>query len=404
MINIPYFFFLIRSALEDFRRSKIRTFLTSLGIFIGVTSVILLLALGLGLQKYIENQFKSLGSNLIMVTPGKLLEGGFSSGATMMGSGSFDNKDMLSVKKIPNIKIVAPMFVKFVKIASSTNTETYEMIASTPDIFPLMNLKAEMGNTFTESDYDSRTKVVVLGATPAKKLFPPGVNPLGKSVTLQKQKFQIIGILKSQGGGGFGGPGIDDHVYIPHASATSFNPSKKFWGLYAKVTNESLLPQTKNQINQALLKRYAEDDFTVNDQREFLNVFNQIFGTIQLILVGIAAISLIVGGVGIMNIMFVSVAERTREIGIRRSFGATTVDILLLFLIESTLLSLLGGILALVFCFFLVSLVKPFFPAYINLLTIAIALGVSSIIGIVFGLLPAERAARLSPVEAIRYE
>lgn len=401
---MSYFFFLIRSALEDFRRSKIRTLLTSLGIFIGISSVILLLALGLGLERYIENQFSSLGANLIMVTPGKLLEGGFSSGASMMGSGTFDDKDVTTLKRLPNIAIIAPMFVKFVLVETPSSAETYEMIASTPDIFPMLNLHPAQGKTFNKSDYDSQDKIVVLGSAPAKKLYPPGTAIVGKSITLQKQKFKIVGVLKSQGGGGFGGPGIDDHIFIPHSSAIGFNPSKKFWGIYIKAIDESIIAETKNQISLTLQKVYEEDDFSVNDQREFLEVFNKIFSTIQLVLVGIATISLVVGGVGIMNIMYVSVAERTHEIGIRRALGATAPDILYLFLIESVLLSLFGGLLALGFCTLIITILQPFFPAYINWMSITIALGVSSAVGIIFGILPSFRAAHLSPIEAIRYE
>lgn len=393
----------MQSAFEDFRRNKLRTLLTSLGILIGISSVVLLISLGLGLRKYIDDQFQSLGANLIMVSPGKILAGGLTSGSAFMSTGQFDEKDVEAVKKIKNLTAVVPMFVTFSEVKGISGADSYEIIAATPEVFPLMNFEIDTGRLFDRSDADRGNKVIVLGSKPAEKLFGTKNNALGKIAKVKDQGYKVIGILESKGGGGFG-PGIDDHLFIPFKSAYSFNPSKKFWGIYAKAADETILTQTKEEIKKSLLKRYHDDDFSVNDQMEFLTVFDTIFNMINMVLIAIAAISLVVGGIGIMNIMYVSVVERVKEIGVRRSFGARKSDILSLFLIEAIILSLAGGLLGLSLSYLVVLLLQKFFPAYINLQAVLLSMGVSSVIGIVFGVFPARSAANLSPVEAIRSE
>ncbi|MBM3283398.1 FtsX-like permease family protein [Candidatus Gottesmanbacteria bacterium] len=400
---MQYFFFIVQSAFEDFRRNKLRTLLTSLGILIGISSVVLLISLGLGLRKYIDDQFQSLGANLIMVSPGKILAGGLTSGSAFMSTGQFDEKDVEAVKKIKNLTAVVPMFVTFSEVKGISGADSYEIIAATPEVFPLMNFEIDTGRLFDRSDADRGNKVIVLGSKPAEKLFGTKNNALGKIAKVKDQGYKVIGILESKGGGGFG-PGIDDHLFIPFKSAYSFNPSKKFWGIYAKAADEAILAQTKEEIKKSLLKRYHDDDFSVNDQMEFLTVFDTIFNMINMVLIAIAAISLVVGGIGIMNIMYVSVVERVKEIGVRRSFGARKSDILSLFLIEAIILSLAGGLLGLSLSYLVVLLLQKFFPAYINLQAVLLSMGVSSVIGIVFGVFPARSAANLSPVEAIRSE
>ena len=401
---MEYIVTILKSSLMDFRRNKLRTLLTSLGIMIGITSVVLLLAFGLGFQKYIENQFQSLGANLIMVTPGKLLQGGMTSGSAIMSSGKFDEKDILSMRKVKNLGIVVPVFSKYVKVQSGGNSEDYELVASTPEIFPLMNFEIEKGELFNRNDLDQGNKVIVLGSNPAEKIFGKDVSPVGKTTKLGNQNFKVIGVLKSKGGGGFGAPSMDDHVFIPFKSSLSFNPSKKYWGIYAKAVDETILTQTKENIKTTLLKRYNEDDFSVNDQREFLDAFSSIINMINIVLIAIATISLIVGGVGVMNIMYISVVERVNEIGIRRAYGAMKKDILFLFLTESIILSIIGGVLGLSLSFIIVTAISRFFPAYINLPSVLLAIGTSTLIGVIFGVFPSRKAANLTPIEAIRHE
>lgn len=401
---MSYFIFILKSALEDFRRNKIRTFLTSLGILIGVSSVILLIAFGLGLKQFIKNQFESLGTNLIIIFPGKVLQGGNFRSGPGFGAIKFDEKDWNYLKKLKNASFVVPVFTKTVTVSGNGNSETADLYATTADIFPLRNLEVEEGNKFQNVDVEKRSKKAVLGPKIAEKLFTVSKSALNKNIKIENQSFQVSGVFKSKGGGGFGGPDFDSFIYIPYKSALSLNPDKKFLAFYIKAEDEQGIPQLKADIKYTLLKFYDEDDFSVLEQTEIQNAVSSIFAILNSILIAIAAISLLVGGIGIMNIMYVSVIERTREIGIRRAIGATAKDILYQFTIEAVILSFLGGLLGLCLSFLIVLTVRKFFPAYINLISVLIALSVSCLIGIIFGVFPAKRAANLSPIEAIRYE
>lgn len=390
--------FLIRSAIDDFKRNKGRVFLTSLGILIGVASVVLLMAFGLGLKRYIERQFQSLGSNLIFILPGGALSGG------VVGGIQFDERDASTVRKIQNVEISAPVYAKMTKIKGLNKTETYEFISSTADIFTLLNLEIDRGRAYTKSDFEKGNKVVVLGPSAAQKIFGSVDGALNKILKIEDQGFKVIGVAKVKGGGGVGTPSIDDRMYMPYTATLSFNPNKKFFGIYLKANSSENLSQVKIDAKRVLAKRYKPEDFDVTEQTEFLNTINSIFTILNSVLVAIAAISLVVGGIGIMNIMYASVTERTREIGIRRAIGATQRNILWQFTTEAVLLSVLGGLLGLGISYLVVIAIQRLFPAYINFTTVLLALGVSSLIGIVFGVFPANKAAKLSPIEAIRYE
>src|SRR3989339_23961 len=398
-----YLSFIFKSAFLDFSRNKGRTILTSLGILIGVLSVVLLMALGLGLKKYISNQFDSLGANLIYVMPGN--EKAMTSGAGMMGGIKFDDKDVLRVKRIEGCEVVAPVFAKpGIEMEANGNSETGELIASTDEINIVMNLQLEEGRLLEHRDNDKRAKTIVISPKIAEKLFDNQRNALGKTITIEGQNFKVIGIYKSKGGGGLGGSDMDSHVFVSNAAAYVFNTEKKYFAIYAKAESKDLIDRVKKDIKTSLLKRYDEKQFSVVDQAEIMGTINQIFNVLNTVLVAIAAISLVVGGIGIMNIMYVTVSERIREIGIRRALGAQSKDILYQFLIDSVLLSIFGGIFGLGLAYGIVYLLQSLFPAYIDLISIILSLGVSSVIGIVFGVFPAKKAADLSPIDAIRYE
>lgn len=395
-------------AIDDFRRNKLRTFLTSLGITIGVASVVLLLAFGLGLKEYIRQQFQSLGANLIMVMPGAGFGNGNSMknsmGSSMVGTISFDNRDVERIKRVKNASIVAPFFVKFLEIKGEKNSDYVEVAASTADVFTVMNLEVDQGEFFDKADANRGLKVIVPGPKISEKLFDSVEKAVGKNVDLGDQSFRVIGVPKPKGSGGLGAPSIDDHVYIPLKSASAWNPDKKIFAIYIQAADEESIPQLKADIKKILLKRYKEDEFSVGEMTDILNMVNQIFGVLNFVLVAIGAISLLVGGIGIMNIMYVSVTERTKEIGIRRSFGSTRGDIMSHFVSEAIFLSIFGGLTGLLFSYLIIFLVRFYFPAYIDFWTVLVALGVSSAIGIFFGVIPARKAANLDPVEAIRYE
>lgn len=399
-----HFIFVFKSAFEDFSRNKGRTFLTSLGIVIGVLSVVILIAFGLGLRKYINDQFQSLGSNLIRVVPGQILRsGGFSSTGSMTTI-RFDFRDILKLERVKSAEFVIPIVTRSITVSMGKGTEPATLYASTADIFLALNLKAQYGDIFTKNDVDKRSKIAVIGPKIAAKLFGNEDAAIGKNIKIDSQTFKIEGVLEAKGGGGFGGPDLDSFIYMPHTTAQVFNPDKKFYAIIVKSKSDISIETAKQEVKTVMLKRYKEDDFSVIDQAELLGAIESIFGVMNTVLVAIAAVSLVVGGIGIMNIMYVTVTERIKEIGIRRALGARTSDILLQFLVESVALSVLGGFMGLGLAYLIVFFIQSFFPAYIDLNSVILALGVSSVIGVVFGVFPAKKAADLSPIDAIRSE
>ncbi len=396
-----YFLFIIKAAFEDFNRNKVKTFLTSLGITIGVSSVVLLIALGLGLKAYIQDQFDTFGTNNLYIIPGSL-SGGFQGGPPT--TQLFDDKDVNSVKRINGIANTIPVYEKFMKVEGTLDTKTYQVTTSTEDIFSTLTLNIQYGVLYTKSDVAKGAKKIVLGPKAAESLFGSPSEAIGKNATINGIAYRVVGVFEAKGGGAFGAPSIDESIYMPVTASLSFNPAKKYASIYLKVQEESFLKPVKKTATDILLKRYKEDEFSVIEQTELIDTINSIFGVLNTVLIAIAAISLIVGGVGIMNIMYMSVVERIREIGIRRAMGATKKDILYQFMSEAVLLSGLGGAMGLLFSWIVVLFLRSQFPAYIDITTVAIALGVSSGVGIGFGVFPAKKAADLSPMEAIRYE
>ena len=402
---MTYISFIIKSAFSDLLRNKLRTALTSLGILIGVSSVVLLLGFGLGLKEYIRQQFESMGTNNIYVMPGNVLgEGGGMDMRSSFGGVSFDEKDYIDLKKIREVTYVIPFSMKTVKAEANGNTELVSLYGTSEDVFEGLNLKIEDGIAFDKANINKRSKVVVLGYKLAKELYSNSQLALDSKIRINDMSFKVIGVLEEKGGGGLGGDQFDMAIYMPYKSAYVFNPDKDFLEMVVTAKDEESVPIVKNKIEEALLKRYEEEDFSVAEQTEFLETISSIFSILNLGLVGIGAISLLVGGVGIMNIMYVSVTERIKEIGIRRAIGATKKDILSQFLAESVVLSLFGGIAGLAVASVVILLIQPYFPAYLDAFSMIIAIVVSSFIGIFFGVFPARKAANLSPMDAIRYE
>jgi putative ABC transport system permease protein len=401
---MTYLLFIIKSALFDFSRNKVRTLLTSLGILIGVSSVILLLAFGVGLRVYISDQFQSLGSNLLYVMPGNFGKGSTSFRPGALGGIRFDERDLTTLRKIKEAKAIVGVFAKTLTVSANAESETTDIFATTPEIFSVRNFEIDTGRLFDKTDVDKRAKITVIGPKIAEKLFTTSDQALGKTIKTEGSAYKVIGVLKGKGGGGFGGPDFDSFVYVPYTSATQFNPDKIFVSFYIQASSENDIAYLKDRITQVLSKRYKTDEFSAVEQTEILSTITSIFGVINSILVAIGAISLIVGGVGIMNIMYVSVTERIKEIGIRRAVGARRRDILYQFLTESVILSLIGGISGLALSAVIVLVIRKFFPATIEPIAVIAAVGVSSIVGVLFGVFPAKKASDLSPIDAIRYE
>ena len=370
---------------------------------IGVLSVVLLIALGLGLKNYIEGQFESMGANLILILPGSGFtgEGGGSfGGAGTVGGVSFDEQDVRSLERIAEIDYVVPVFMKGTSIEGGGEKKYGYVMGMNDDGFKLMNLEAEEGELFKKSDIQASSKVGVLGNVVAENLFDTPKNAVGKTVRFEDQRFKVIGVAEKKGD-----QEADNAFFIPYRTTYgNLNPDKTFWSIYLGVKSDDMVSLAKTKAENVLLKRYDKDDFAVTEQSELLNTINQIFSILNTILIAIGSISLLVGGIGIMNIMFATVTERTKEVGIRRAVGATENDILKQFLTESVLLSLFGGLLGLLFASLIVFGIRFFFPAAISVFAVLISLVVSSAIGIFFGVFPARRAAKLPPIEAIRYE
>ncbi len=390
---------LFTSSFADFKRDKVRTALTSLGIMIGVLSVVLLIALGLGLKNYIQNQFESLGANLVMILPGS----GFSGGrgpAGLAGGAEFDEKDVRSVEKVPNIKYVVPVYIHSSVITTADKEISGSIMGANEEIFSLINIDVQTGELWKKTDVEKKAKVAVLGNTLAQDLYGNPSDALGKTIRVGGMRIKVIGIANK-----IGNQERDGAAFIPYTTTFgSMNPKKTFFAIYLGIADKESVTTVKSEVEKTLLKRYDKDRFSVTEQSEILSTVDQIFGILNIFLVAIGSISLMVGGIGIMNIMYATVTERTREVGIRRALGATTRDILLQFLTESTMLSLFGGIVGLIVAWIIVLIVRNWFPVALNLFAVILAIGVSSGIGIFFGVFPAKKAADLSPMEAIRYE
>lgn len=392
-------------ALKAIMLNKRRSFLTMLGVIIGVGSVVLLTSLGTGLQSYVEESFASLGTNTLYVVPGDPFSGGTGNDAVIESlKPTLKQRQLAEILRKNRDTISAGVVTAFDRAEAKYGnvTKKVTIYGVGPAYEEVQNTKAVKGNWYNEVD-DARSKrVVMLGPKIAEELFGQ-VDPVNKKVKLSGQSYTVLGVLEEKGGG-FGGPSFDNYIYVPITTFFDNFTVEVIDSFVLSVRSKEDVPAVKKAIEDLLLEDLKADEFTVFDQTELLKTINSILSVLTAGLGGIAAISLVVGGIGIMNIMLVSVAERTREIGLRKALGATPNTILLQFLIEAALLSTIGGMIGVGIAFLGTLAIQQFFPARILPESIIIAFSVSVVVGVIFGSAPARNAAKLSPIEALRSE
>jgi putative ABC transport system permease protein len=399
---------LLKSSIRSILKNKGRTILTSLGIIIGVTSVILLTSIGNGLKSYVADQFDALGANSVFVAPGKIFndKGGFNStsGSSFIAT-SFSLTDVKDISRALRGNMVIPISITSADVKSGKANKSAISIVGTSYQYGSAsnNLPgASNGRWFTPEEETKKSDVTVLGYTIANDLFPDS-GAVGKKIIIKGKNLRVIGVIDKKGSS-FGGPDQDSRIYIPIGIVFDLNGNQKINEIFIKTKTKDEVPLIKDQVTKLLLKKFDKDAFSVFDSSQLLSSINSIISILTVGLSGIAAISLVVGGIGIMNIMLVTVSERTKEIGLRKAIGAYPRAILVQFLIEAIILSSVGGLIGVILGALGTLAINSFFPAKITLSSIIIAFGVSAIVGIIFGVEPARRASKLSPIEALRYE
>ncbi|MBI5652162.1 MAG: ABC transporter permease [Chloroflexi bacterium] len=409
------FFESLRIALRSLSANKLRASLTMLGIIIGVMAVIAMLSIGRGAQVAITSQITSIGTNLLYIRPGSTREAGVQ---TAQGSAAtLTLEDAEALIGLPNIVGVAPQVESFGQLAYLGNNTNGRVLGITPEYLDAMNTTLATGEFISDANVTTRAAVIVLGAGVATTLFDTA-DPIGQMVRVNNQNFRVIGVMEAKGGTGF--MNVDSQVYVPLTTALSrLNRGGQFRGgnsvsvINVKITDASLQDAVVQDISNVLRERHRvqfQDDFSIQSQQDILNTANQVTGTLTIFLGGVAAISLIVGGIGIMNIMLVSVTERTREIGIRKAIGARKSDIMVQFLTEAVILSFSGGILGILFGALIARLISGFqmgtttLNTVVDLDAVLLAVIFSAGVGLFFGSYPANRAASLHPIDALRYE
>jgi len=401
----------IFESISSLSLNKLRTSLAILGIVIGIGSVIALISLGQASSQAVQNQIQSLGSNLLTVIPGSQNTGsvrGAAGGGTSLTLE--DAQSILTSSSVTTIANVSPQVTRREQVTAGNNNTNTQIIGATESYLPVNAVSVDQGSFITIQDVNSSSRVAVLGPQVVSDLFPDGASPIGKTIRINKLAFRVIGITVSKGGTGFANR--DDIVIVPITTA-----QKQLFGIdyvnsiALSAKSADVMVDAQNQVGYLLLARHklsdaSKADFSIFSQSDILNAASQTTGTFTALLSGVAAISLLVGGIGIMNIMLVTVNERTREIGLRKALGAKKNIITLQFLIESVILTFVGG--AVGICMGIIfSFTYSYFtssPFVISVQSIALAFIVSAAIGILFGWYPAGRAANLQPIEALRYE
>jgi putative ABC transport system permease protein len=399
----------IPSALAALRANKGRSILTTLGIIIGVAAVIAIVALGEGASASVSSQLAGLGTNLLTIMPGSTRSGGAAGGAGSSVTLTAADADAIS-QNIQGLSGVSPVVSGSAQVIYGNQNWSTRVQAVTPAYLTINDWKIGSGSAFTDQDNTSANNVAVLGQTVVTNLFPNGQSPIGQLVRIRNVPFTVVGVLASKGSNGF--QDQDDTIMIPFRTgqvrlfgATSINQ------IVVQVADSSQIDNVNSSMETLLRQRhklqsYQSDDFSIRNNADIISRVSSVSDTLTMLLGGVAAVSLVVGGIGIMNIMLVSVTERTREIGIRLAIGAQPRDVLFQFLVEAVVLSILGGIIGILIGSG-VALVLPIVAGWTTVLpwnAIALSFGVSAAIGMFFGIYPARKASQLDPIVALRYE
>lgn len=403
-------FAVLRIALFALRRNLLRSFLTMLGIIVGISAVIVGVSMGTGAKAEVDKRIASMGQNLLTVMSGNMARGGVRGGFGMAPNLSVEDYEALR-RDVTQINAVSPEARANAQVAAGNQNTFIQVSGVSDEYLTARSWALRSGENFTASDVRGASKVCLIGATSAKTLFGEGVDPVGQIVRIKNAPFTVVGWLEAKGSGSFG-QDQDDVLLVPYTSVMKrLSGDTKFRALFVQADDAGAIPEVQAQINELLRRRHKiqdgrDDDFMVRTQQETSDFFNA-NNRVMTILIGFfAGISLVVGGIGIMNIMLVSVTERTREIGIRLAVGARGRDVLLQFLTEAVLLSILGGALGIATGYWLAPLLTKLFefPTLISQTSVILAFSVSAVIGIVFGFFPALKAANLDPIDALRYE
>ncbi len=390
--------------------NKTRSGLTILGIVIGIGSVIAMISIGQGATGSIESNIQSMGANLITVSPG--FQRTFSQVSNSRGSAqTLTIADAEAIAQgVSSVQAVAPeLSLRYQVVVKGQNTNT-QIVGTIPSYFEVRNIGIGQGSSLSDQNISGQSKVAVLGSTVRDDLFATGTNPVGQTIRINGINFKVIGVTEAKGGTGFGSQ--DDMIFIPITTAQRFLAGSDYVSsINVQAESSQMMTQVQAGITSLLLQRHniADPqlaDFSVFNQQDLIGAASSITNTMTILLAAIAGISLIVGGIGIMNMMMTTVTERTREIGLRKAIGAKRLDINLQFLAEAVMLTFLGGIFGIVLGWALAFTITFFsgMATQISLLSIVLAFSVSAIIGIAFGYWPAQKAAKLNPIEALRYE